>query len=116
MKKVRLNTCACRRDGCTGCQQSPAVLLPFFASSCEPQAALSTHTKPSIYLRGCLPDSTPETLNDEILRRKAAALRKRTGDEQWHAPKDTIPLKELYKTALTKVSIPTFTCGCSDLC
>lgn len=49
--------------------------------------------------------STPETLGDEILRHKAAALRKRTGDERWHAPKETIPFKELYKTALTKVRL-----------
>ena len=46
---------------------------------------------------------TPETLADEILRKKASYLRHRTGDQRWHAPKEQVALKEVYKQSFTRV-------------
>lgn len=46
---------------------------------------------------------TPETLADELLRKKAAYLRKRTGDQRWKAPKEDVPMKHVYKESITKV-------------
>lgn len=46
---------------------------------------------------------TEETLPDEILRKKAKYLRQRTGDQRWKAPKEKVPLRQVYITVLTKV-------------
>lgn len=47
--------------------------------------------------------TTRETLPVQILRNKARILRKRTGDQRWRAPEKNVPLKQIYKTSLTKV-------------
>ncbi|CAD6583407.1 MAG: hypothetical protein CYPHOPRED_002357 [Cyphobasidiales sp. Tagirdzhanova-0007] len=47
--------------------------------------------------------TTPETLGNEILRQKARIFRRRTGDERWRAPQESVPLKQIYTASMTKV-------------